>query len=496
MGSSSTGHPSSNRFGLSGVSRVSPSTGAVVGLVAVIVLPVVVVAILASESLRLLVVGILLLGLLWAVLLGPVRRWCLESDERTAFRWFVAAHAVVPLAVYWIGSKSQALFSSGWDAESYHAQGLLVADQLEFLSYSTVHRRVPGTGAVDLAVGYLYHFAGSGGQLLTTYLWSGLTALGVLVFWLSTRALVDNKRLYAWFLLFTPTVLFWGSNLGKEPLIVLGIGCFVGAASRVVSGQEGLRAVAMATVAFVTLGYVRPHIALVAVVSLLFGAVFMRRPRNRSAGFRRGVLIAVPVVLFVVLLPLVGSLLNVESGESVLDAAYTRADATAGGLGDSAYESSATRSVTDVPAAVATVMFRPWPWEVSGPFQALASLEAVIAMVLLVKAVRRRPSRGGSDVRTLMPLLSIAFIVLFSVVVATYGNFGLLVRQRMQVWPFVIFLIFFLSSSLQRPDDRVAGSSDGEESAPFATRHEARVVKQPAGSASTATTTHRGQAHE
>jgi hypothetical protein len=62
-------------------------------------------------------------------------------------------------------------------------------------------------------------------------------------------------------------------------------------------------------------------------------------------------------------------------------------------------------------------------------------------LVLGLLSLLRRRARLP---RTPLVMTAIAYSILFCAAVVSYGNFGLIVRQRMQVWGFLIFIIFSL----------------------------------------------------
>jgi hypothetical protein len=91
--------------------------------------------------------------------------------------------------------------------------------------------------------------------------------------------------------------------------------------------------------------------------------------------------------------------------------------------------------------AVFTVLFRPLPWELSDPLAVIAGLESVVIVVLVlgrlgpgIRALRRR-WRGGMVLMAL--IVSLSLIVPLTAV----SNFGLLVRQRAQLLPFLFMVL-------------------------------------------------------
>ena len=240
-------------------------------------------------------------------------------------------------------------------------------------------------------------------------------------------------------LFFAPTTIYWSSGFGKEPLVLLGIGSFVASVALWRQGGEPVRAVLYLAVFVLTVGMIRPHIGMVAVGALSVPLAFARG--REIAPVRRvlGLLLGVGVLL--VLIPLTSSLLNVEDGSSLYEAATDRASATSEGLGDASYEAQPVNSIGSLPSAVLTTLFRPYLWEARSIFQMLTAAEAASALALSLYCLAKGGFSRLYRRREFWTLYSSGYILAFSSVVVTYGNFGLLARQRMQVWPFMSLLL-------------------------------------------------------
>ena len=92
-----------------------------------------------------------------------------------------------------------------------------------------------------------------------------------------------------------------------------------------------------------------------------------------------------------------------------------------------------------VPAAIVTVLFRPFPWEASS-LQALAtSLESIFLLGLIAISWRRLRA-GGADLKNPYLVFSLVYALLFVWAFSRFGNFGIIARQRVLVLPFVLIL--------------------------------------------------------
>lgn len=372
---------------------------------------------------------------------------------RAIMNTFLIVRLGMPMVTQAIGENAQALFSSGWDSNSYHNRGVLVASDLALFGQSYSHRGAPGTGSIDLAVGYLYSL-GAPVRLGVVYFSAALATIGLILFWSATEREIGRNRLwYMGFVLLSPTLLLWNSNISKEAPIMFGLGCVAAGLQRFVERGVSLRAFAYMGAGFAVIGAVRPHIALLLAAGCLVGLPLSstvrggQRPSRLdrigplTAGRRLALIIAAATAL-VALIPVTRSLLAVDDGSSLLDAAYARADIAASGRGGSAFAASPTRSIVDLPNAISTVLFQPYPWEVRSVPQLAASAEATVVGVLLVVGLVRVVRRRSRLIRSPMAMTAVVYSILFCAVVVSYGNFGLIVRQRMQVLGFVILIIF------------------------------------------------------
>lgn len=365
--------------------------------------------------------------------------------EKRVLRLLVAARVMMALVAEHIGTNSGRFFrAAGWDSGRYHDVGSRVFKQLSEGYASTAHTEVPGTGGVELATGYFYLLIGSPNRMAAVFAWTTLATIGNILFWLATRDKVTDRRgAYAAWVLLAPTLLFWSSTLSKEAIILLGLGCLTMALRLVLTRQIGGRVLLYLMVGLIAIGFIRPFVALMFFASAGLAALLART--NRQLGERAGgrlVLALLVVGGLAVSISLSGSLFRLQPGESVLDAAYEFAELTSVGQGTSAYSAEPVRSPLQVPGALAIVLLRPYIWETQTAFQVIASVESLVVLLAVVGALGgliRGQRRLKWDILTLTAALH---VILFSSAISTYGNFGLVVRQRNQVWQFVIFLAF------------------------------------------------------
>lgn len=405
-----------------------------------------------SSHVRLVAVAAAFCLVAWKLLIP--QGW-LDDVDRTTKKLvliFVILRLLVPIVV-------ERVIGVG-DALGYHLTGSDVARDLADLRHSVSHRSVPGTGAVDLALGYFY-VMGTPVQAVATYLWSSLAGIGTLLFWWGTRPLAgDRQRSYAAFIFFTPTLLLWNGSVGKEAPLTLAIACLA-ASVRLLARGVSARGTGYFVAGVVIAALIRPHVALLIMTSVIVALGLGRRSPKRFTA-SSAVPLAAAVIVLVALVSVTEEVLDPSGRTTLRQAAYDRAEGTATIGGGSGFEATPARSVTDVPAAIVTVLFRPFPWEVKSLLQALTSLEVAFIGAMFVLAAWRLLHLRRAASWTPLLVLSVTFVVVFCVAFSSLGNFGLLARQRSQVLPFVLCVIAAAGSESRRRSTALSGARQAD----------------------------------
>jgi len=421
------------------------------GLVGVGILVPVTLAIPLTRSWSL---ALVIVAVAWVVLLP--RGWLSEADgpTRQILMVFVLARVSMMLIFEFIGSGGGSLIGSGgFDSSVYTAAGEAVGKQLDLQGFSEAHRQAPGTGAIDLAIGYFY-WLGAPFRSAANFLWASLATIGILLFWTSTKHLAGQRlHLYTATVLLLPTLLFWNSGVGKEAPLILGTSAMVAGIFYIT--EQGRLSKGIAYFAFGALmtGVVRPHVTFLLIVSAAIGTTLASRRKSSVSLGRRVVTLGVVAIALVGIVPITLQLIDPSGTRSFVDATNTRLETTAASYqsgsadaGNSTFATSVVRSPLDVPRAVATVLFRPYPWEVRSPIQALASIEATVLGLVSLWAAWSVLTRRATFNRTPLTMTALTYVLLFSVAFVSMGNFGLLVRQRMQVVGFLLVVLFSVST--------------------------------------------------
>jgi hypothetical protein len=349
------------------------------------------------------------------------------------------------------------LYDGNADASVYHDVGAILARQFRDGDFVIdLGRRVQGTGFIQIVTGAVYTITGAT-DLGGFFFFSWLGFWGLYFFHRAfVHAVPDGDHLrYARLVFFLPSLLFWPSSVGKEAWMCLGLGVSAYGAARLLTGSRG--GLAAFIVGLVALSFVRPHVAALVAAGVLTAYVFRPHRKNRAGLAPFTKLIGV-VVLGGILVIAVGELesymgvdaFDQESVQLTLDEVTEQTGQGGSYTGDTQTDLSPTR----FPQAFVNVVFRPFPWQTSNAQSLVASLEGLALLSLFVSGPRRLIAAVRSTTDRPYLVFCACYTVLFVYGFSSFANYGILVRQRVQVLPLLLVLVCMHA---RRPV-----SSDGE----------------------------------
>jgi hypothetical protein len=118
--------------------------------------------------------------------------------------------------------------------------------------------------------------------------------------------------------------------------------------------------------------------------------------------------------------------------------------------GGSSYEVQPVRNPLQLPAGSVTVLFRPFPFETSGAPALVASAEGVALLAVFAASWRRLAAVPKAAMRNPYVAFALVYSVLFVVAFSNVGNFGILTRQRAQLFPLVLLVLAVPSARRRR----------------------------------------------
>jgi hypothetical protein len=251
-----------------------------------------------------------------------------------------------------------------------------------------------------------------------------------------------RSRTYGLLLFFLPALVFWDSSIGKEAWMVFALGIAAHGAAKALTGRI-VRGLVGTAVGLGLASLVRPHVAMLFAVAFAVAFLLKRpQPEHKELGPIFKFFALIPVVLMAVYLVqhTNGYLKTQHLGSNVTSVATNVTGRTLEG-GSSFRAPSILRKPAKAPSAIATVLFRPFPWETHNSQQLLASLERVFLLAFAI--VRRRWLWAALKSMRRQPylILALGYTLLFVVGFSSVANFGILNRQSVQMIPMALVLL-------------------------------------------------------
>jgi hypothetical protein len=381
-------------------------------------------------------VGPVLLALSLPVLALALRE---ESDSVVMAIVFggLALKLLTAVPRYWM---SFVLYDGSADASMYAEVGAVVSRQFRRFDFDIdIGGPVLGTGFLVIVTGVVFAFIGPttlGGYVF--FSWLGFW--GLFCFYKAFKtALPDaDLRRYCLLLFLVPSLLFWPSSIGKDTWMLLCLGVFALGTARVLERKRG----GVICIVLGVLGtvFLRPHVTLLACVALGVATLLRRSPEKLTVlgPLRSALTFAVLGATLMVVVARVTEFLGRDTLDvtAELNEANERTD-----RGGSAFDSAPASSPLELPKAIITVLFRPFPFEAHNLQSLIASAEGTLLLVLALLSVAR--FRGLLSYVRVRPYVVyvIVYILLFCYIFASFQNFGILTRERVQVFPLVMALL-------------------------------------------------------
>jgi hypothetical protein len=363
------------------------------------------------------------------------------------------------------------------DAAGYYHEGLELARRIWSFDFSFVGEMAGlrgslwGTPFLRVFSGFVLSLIGPTvrGEFLMFSLFAYVGLLLTGIAFSRSRPEVPVGPYVVW-LCFWPSLWFWPSSVGKEALIVLATGL-------VVYGYVGrdqrpkplplILGLAVAT-------SVRPHFGAVLAVSLA-AAYWLTRGRKWTLGTLVQAVLSAGLAVMLMGQALTQLGVGDADLEGVREFVEFRSRLTE--VGGSSIEAAGGHGLLSIPLALVNILLRPFPWEAHNVFALVSALE--ISFFWFV-AWRRRQElklclRYWRSDRLLR--FAVPFTLLYVVMIGlTFGNLGIISRQRVVVFPFLFLLLE--SAPLERRGGALVGQlAGGAREAP--SRHAAPAADRP-----------------
>lgn len=396
-------------------------------------------------------------SLLVAPVLAAVNLWLIRAFARTEDDAWVVKLLVAAFFAKMVGSFTRyamvfVVYRGGGDASRYNQYAVQqhVLWRQGFFLWEPGGKS--GTQNLELITTAVYTLIGPA-PLAGFLVFASFAFWGAVLLYRAFRiALPDgDHRLYAVLVLLMPSLLFWPSSIGKEAWLLLWVGVGAFGVATHFAGRGGWLPLALAAAGTVL---IRPHFTLLLVLGFLVAQLLRRTGPDLASLVGKALGLAAAIGAVVLFTTQSAEFLGMEDldAESVVDTIDWASEQTV--QGGSVFEPVPLTHPLGVPAAVVTMLFRPFPWEAKGVAMLLQSLEGLLLMGLfwwrraslmrLPRLLRDNPYVAFAVVYAL------AFMLAFS----GFGNFGIVARQRTLMLPFAMVALALPTVTPARGDDR------------------------------------------
>ncbi|MEO0623022.1 MAG: hypothetical protein AAFU49_08535 [Pseudomonadota bacterium] len=317
------------------------------------------------------------------------------------------------------------------DAKHYYHEALFLSDPWALVAYGD------GTENIIALTSVLAEFSQSYAVFKVLY-----AAIGLAGVYLSYRAVILALGRESHGMLFIlglmPSILFWTSILGKEPIVSLGIALICIGTVGYFERRNAAYLLVFAAGALIA-GFIRMWLLIIFLTPFL-ATLFLS---SRSPAWTKVALGILSVPLFLMAMQTFSDRFQIETAQDLLARSNEIAkNFSTGGSAqklDSSFDSLGGM-IAFLPLGIFTALFRPLPGEVNNPFGILAGLENAGILFLLIYGVWRRGVRPF----TVEPILIWAVLTLLAWA-AVYGfvsyyNLGTGFRFRQMVTPIMVSL--------------------------------------------------------
>jgi hypothetical protein len=281
--------------------------------------------------------------------------------------------------------------------------------------------------------------------------------------WLFFKVFVTSfPHLHKWIALatlFIPSVIFWGSGILKDSIVLACIGALTYCIKRIfIERQINVMTIVLLVLCVVIIYHVKIYILLCflpAAFLWIYASAFLR--------IKTVVLKALLIPFVVVMVVLSGYYAVLKVGQdddryaienlsrtakiTAYDIGFYTGKNAGSGYSLGALDDSFTGMLKLAPAAINVSLFRPYLWEVRNPLMLLSALESLVLLILTVYVLFKKRIlffRAFGDPNVLFCMaFSITFA--FAVGVSTF-NFGTLTRYKIPLLPFyaiALILIYY-----------------------------------------------------
>jgi len=386
-------------------------------------------------------------GLLWSFVLGAsILLWPVSFLHKRALLNVWLAKIFTTLG-FMLAFESR--YEGQMDAVRYYHESHLSSFSWQYFEFGE-----GTTNITNFARAYLMLLPDSYHAMKVTFAMFGMIA--VYIFYRAATIFMQRDDIRFFYILaLYPSILFWSSILGKDPLVLLGVSLYV---YGVIGWRQygniryllwGALGVWFAT--FMRLWY---GPILVAPLFIFF--------LNKKTGWMSKIIFAVIVIFSLsILSSQFYERFQIESTEDLLKQTTQISESFSHGGSGQKVEAvtSPAQMIAMMPFGMFTALFRPLPGEILNLFGLIAGFENLFLLWLLYHAIKNIEIK---DLTEPVILWAIALLLIWGSIYGfvSIGNLGSAVRYRLAILPVLIGLVFYLyfKSSYQISKVKFKGS--------------------------------------
>jgi hypothetical protein len=298
----------------------------------------------------------------------------------------------------------------------------------------------------------------------TAVLFGFMSFLGLWFFFLTFYELFPHlKKWIAICALFIPSVVFWGSGILKDTIVMACLGVITYAVKKIfIDKRPSVMAIITALVGAILIFAVKKYVLLCYIPAVLVWIYAINLRKIPS------------IMIRIMLLPII-LILSVASGYYVVrkiseddpryaldkisktakitayDIRYVSGKDAGSGYALGELDGSFGSMIALFPQAVNVSLFRPYPWESTNVLMILSSIEATLLLTITLALFFTRPTRFMRSLSnpTIIFCLVFSITFAFAVGVSTF-NFGTLTRYRIPLLPFYLLALVLLADGSKR----------------------------------------------
>lgn len=374
-----------------------------------------------------------------------------QRDVAAVMCWGLLIKLGGALARYWVGFEA---YGGGIDAAAYHKFAAEEAGRVWSGEQSVLNVLPYGSGTefVDHFTAFIYTLTGSS-QLAGFISFAFLAYIGLAFFVKAAIIAIPSlaARKYAWLCVVCPSLVYWPSSIGKEALMMLGLGVGAyGIADMLTRGRWATSLPIIATgLGFVAI--IRPHLAGIWMAAILPGILLALLNRVRAKHSDRqvsklGLIIALAIAVaafaFITSTTIQFLAPNTQDGISAADSISQILEETARRTSQagSTFTPPSVSSPVSWPYASIRTLTRPLPTEARGIAQLASAAEMMALFGVYFLSWRRLRNLPRFFVSNPYITFVVTAAFLAGLAYTSLANLGILTRQKSLIFPLLLLL--------------------------------------------------------